>query len=111
MLATTALYIYRNAFHVQQGALDLMISNLLVLVTSFYRFFRSGKDIENTDNDSDSTAKTSESIDTLTTVDLERLETLSIRTTQSAPPPQSETTLMRNLSLRSTPGVMVEQAY
>jgi hypothetical protein len=117
LLATTAPCIDRNAFHVQQGALDLMICNLLVLVTSLYRFFRSGDDIESPDNNPDSTAKSPESsslqtaMDTLTIVDLERFETMSIRSTQSAPPPQSETIPMCNLSLRSTFDVTVEQAY
>lgn len=112
----------RNKFRVQQGVLDLMICNILVLVTSLYRFFPSGEDIENTDNNPDLTRtanlKPPESsplqmdMDTLTTVDLERFEIMSIHSTQSAPgpTPQSGTTPMCNLSLRSSIDAAFEQA-
>ncbi|KAH0835483.1 hypothetical protein J3R83DRAFT_9148 [Lanmaoa asiatica] len=99
-----------------EGALDLTICNLLVLVTGLYRFFRDGEDIENIDNSPSSTAKPPESpslrtaMDTLTTVDLERFETMSIHSTQSTQISQPEMIPMHNISSRSCFDISVEHA-
>ncbi|KAN0077986.1 hypothetical protein V8E55_010043 [Tylopilus felleus] len=88
-----------------EGALDLGICNLLVLVISAYRW--NGEDIEIMENDFTSkspepSSSSQTTIDTLTTVDLESFETMSIRSAQSAPIPQLKTTPTRHLPQRSS---------
>ncbi|KIJ62422.1 hypothetical protein HYDPIDRAFT_94501, partial [Hydnomerulius pinastri MD-312] len=77
-----------------EGALGLMICNLLVIVTYFYRVFRNGEDIETT-SDPTYPKPTGSSVSlttfsSLTTVDLEQFTSISIRSTRSAPIPRSE---------------------
>ncbi|KAG8215636.1 hypothetical protein J3R82DRAFT_7506 [Butyriboletus roseoflavus] len=85
-----------------EGALDLMICNLLVLVTGLYRFIQNGEDIEDTDRSSRVTAESPESLrtvmDTLTTIDL---GTMSIFTTRSASITRSEATSVYSQTSRS----------
>ncbi|KAF9222194.1 hypothetical protein BS17DRAFT_195221 [Gyrodon lividus] len=78
-----------------EGAMGLMICNLLVLVTYLYRVFRNGVDIESTCDPTQtikSTLVTSSrtTIATLTTVDLEHFTSISIQSTGSTPIIQAE---------------------
>ncbi|KAH7914891.1 hypothetical protein BJ138DRAFT_1142840 [Hygrophoropsis aurantiaca] len=90
-----------------EGAVGLIVCNLLVVVTYFYRVFRGGEDIESTIEPklvlfrSSSTPATN----TLTTVDLEHFTSISIVSSLSTLPSESPSSTLDGSERSSTPPV------